>query len=93
MTTVLFIGPEILKIGNKEITFNLFFWPPQSHDLNPIENVWFVLKNHVKRNIFYIKNTEDLKNHLQAAWNILTVAYLQSLYRTIPKGYRQVLIS
>lgn len=70
-----------------------FFWPPQSPDLNPIENVWLVLKNHIKRNIFHIKDTEDLKRELRKAWNKISVTYLQSLYGTLPKRCRQVLMS
>jgi transposase len=54
-----------------EKQYSAIFWPPQSPDLNPIENVWLVLKNHVKRWIFNIYTTDDLKRELQYAWENL----------------------
>lgn len=70
-----------------------FFWPPQSPDLNPIENVWLVLKNHVKRRIFHIHTTDDLKRELQYAWENLSKTYIQSLYSSLPKRCRKVIAS
>jgi len=70
-----------------------FFWPPQSPDLNPIENVWLYLKNYVKKNISKIKTVNDLRTELLRGWNKLFVTYLQSLYSTLPRQCRQVLRS
>lgn len=53
-----------------------FFWPPQCPDLNPFENVWLVLKYHVKHQIFYICTINDLKQKLLCAWNNLSKTYL-----------------
>ena len=45
-------------------------WPPQSPDLNPIENIWKTLGEHSKaRNP---KTTERLWNALQEEWNKIT---------------------
>jgi transposase len=68
-----------------------FFWPPQSPDLNPVENVWNVLKNNVRKHIRDIKCVADLRDTLTTCWNSLTVTYLHSLYESLPRRCQQVL--
>ena len=41
-----------LKTGNEGMIFHLFFWPPHSPYLNPVENVWYVLENAVSVSFF-----------------------------------------
>ena len=37
-------------------------WPPQSPDLNPIENLWSIVKKNIDRN--NIRNTDEFYNYL-----------------------------
>lgn len=67
-------------------------WPAQSPDLSPIENIWLLLKNSVKRNLNKIMNLDDLKFQLQHAWNNVPLNYIHNLYNSIPRRIRQVLI-
>lgn len=66
-------------------------WPPQSPDLNIIENVWKVLKHRVQRRIGDIQSAEDLKTVVQETWTSLQLHYIQSLYQSLPKRLRTVL--
>jgi hypothetical protein len=48
---------------------NILDWPSQSHDLNPIENLWSVMKNIVqKRNP---KNLDELRMIILEVWEEL----------------------
>ncbi|KAK9694030.1 hypothetical protein QE152_g33804 [Popillia japonica] len=45
--------------------------PPQSPDLNPIENDWHILVDlHLRK--YEIPNKRDLKKYLQQAWNSIS---------------------
>ena len=67
-------------------------WSAQSPDLSPIENVWLLMKNKIKNRLYPIRNIEDLKSELLRAWLQVPLVYVQSLYPSLPRRCRQVLI-
>ena len=62
--------------------------PPESPDLNPIENVWGSLKQYL-RNFYKPQNLDQLKDGIQCFWSTLTPSvctrYIQHLDKVIPK--------
>jgi transposase len=66
-------------------------WPPQSLDLNIIENVWKVIKTKVQRRIDDIRNAENLKTVVAEIWTPLQLHYIRSLYDSLPRRLRVVL--
>jgi len=62
--------------------------PPESPDLNPIENIWGSLKQYL-RNVYKPKNLEESKNGIQQFWVTLTpevcTRYIQHIQKVIPK--------
>ena len=69
--------------------------PPESPDLNPIENVWGSLKQFL-RTQYKPKNLEHLKTGTQQFWATLTPAicrsYINHLHKVMPKLLKSMAI-
>lgn len=72
----------------KENGINWWSTPPESPDLNPIENIWGSLKQYL-RNVYKPKNLVQLKDGIQQFWLTLTpevcTRYIMHLKKVIPK--------
>ena len=64
-------------------------WPPQSPDLNPIEELWEVLDRQLKRSKITSKDT--LWEELQLAWNRIPEKTLIDLIESMPARMRDVI--
>jgi transposase len=65
------------------------WWPPQSPDLNPIENLWSILDLRTKHR--QCKNEDELFSVLQEEWNALPPSILTNLVNSMPKRLKQVI--
>lgn len=61
--------------------------PPESPDLNPIENLWAVLKHHIRRKI-KPRTQQELINGIKQFWEALTPndcnKYIDHLFKVVP---------
>ena len=74
-----------------EQDFEIMDWPPQSPDLNPIENLWKTLRVKVmERNP---SNTEDLWVKLQEGWSKISIEDCQELIRSCSRRCAAVIES
>ena len=64
-------------------------WPAQSPDLNPIENVWKVLKTHVQE-LYHPKNLNEMQNYLTLAWDDFSAETLKNLILSMPNRMKLV---
>jgi transposase len=63
-------------------------WPPQSPDLNIIENVWGFIKSRLG---VYYENVDQLKEDILKAWRALEVSVIQNLYKSLPRRVEAVI--
>ena len=59
-------------------------WPANSPDLNPIENLWKVLKDAVQKN-HRPTNNDEMKLILEAEWRAITNEKMESLVASMPE--------
>jgi len=62
--------------------------PPQSPDLNPIENLWDELDRRIR--LAPIHTKEELKKKLQEEWQQISPEYLRKIISNMPKRLKHV---
>jgi hypothetical protein len=75
-----------------EQSFEVMVWPSQSPDLNPIENIWALLKKRLYRD--YDRPAKGMLAHwdrIHKTWYKITKQECQRVIDTIPERCRQVI--
>ncbi|CAF4848952.1 unnamed protein product, partial [Rotaria magnacalcarata] len=73
----------------QEKKINPISWPPNSADLNLIENMWSILDDKLLK--YNINNTEQLKTALKMAWMEISNDTIQKLFESMSKRIRQII--
>ena len=69
-------------------------WPPHSPDLNPIENVWGIMKQKIDRyNKHDLDKREGLIASVKAAWNAIPLSTIDRLIESFHPRLDSVLQS
>ena len=66
-------------------------WPANSPDLNPIENLWKILKDAVQRNKACPRNIDGLKVVLEREWKSISETKLLQLCHSMPSRLQAVI--
>ena len=68
---------------------NVLPWPAQSSDLNPIENVWSIIKSKIRGKNF--KNKQELFNEIKNIWDNLDANIAKKLVASVQNRVFEVL--
>ncbi|KAH7977305.1 hypothetical protein HPB49_000498 [Dermacentor silvarum] len=70
----------------------VLMWPPQSPDLNIIEDVWGRMKTSLSRLCLYGKSADDLWAAVNEEWERLKCdsSFTEALYRSLPERMKAV---
>ena len=60
-------------------------WPSCSPDMNPIEHVWNYVNLRIRARKDQPSNITQLKQTIEEEWYAVPVAYIQSLYESMPR--------
>lgn len=63
--------------------------PPQSPDLNPIENLWHILDLNIRKH--KVANKNELKKYLQEEWSKISAEITAKLVLSMPKRLHEVI--
>ena len=63
-------------------------WPANSPDLNPIENLWAIVK---KLNKHHSNTSQQLKDAITTCWNEVTPHECQQLIHSVPRRIEAVI--
>lgn len=67
---------------------DLIDFPPYSPDLNPIENLWVILKRRIEARL--ARTTEEVEQILREEWEALDTGLLSTLAASMPKRCEEV---
>lgn len=71
--------------------FQLMEWPPQSPDLNPIENLWSIVKRRLGQYRTAPSNLSELWQRVQLEWQKIPDEIIQKLVESMPNRINMVL--
>ena len=84
--------PKFTMKHLKKQKFSTMKWPPQSPDLNPIENMWAILKQRLFKNYDHPPNGMlELWERTNEVWRRMAIAECNKCIETMPKRCADVI--
>lgn len=67
-------------------------WPPNSPDLNPIENLWKSVKESLRHHN-RPRNKQEMMQTIEAVWNEVSMEQLQNLIASMPRRIKAIILA
>lgn len=74
-----------------EQKFSTLKWPAQSPDLNPIENLWSIVKRQLQQYQTHPTSLQDLWARVKTEWGKIPEITIQNLVESMPRRVRSVI--
>lgn len=78
---------KLTKAFLKTQNFRVSDWPPNSPDLNPIENLWAIIKHRVE--VLVPKSMDDFRTKIEQVWDTLETEVIMNLINSMPERIRR----
>ena len=82
---------NVVKVWKERNELKCLEWPAQSPDLNPIENLWMILKRRISARDPPAKTVKELKAVVQEEWKTIPVDDVKNLVKFMPKRAKLVI--
>lgn len=76
---------KIVKEWLAKQNFKVMEWPAQSPDLNPIENLWSIVKRRLGQYQSAPCNLDDLWRRVEIEWSKIPKEIIQNLVESMPR--------
>jgi DDE superfamily endonuclease len=86
--------PHTSKVAKKFHTENdlrVLSWPAQSPDLNPIENLWAIVKKSIRERKKHPSNIAELDRYVKKAWQDIPIHTIENLVDSMPQRIQAVI--
>lgn len=82
---------RLTKQAYAELGIRVVSFPPYSPDLNPIENIWGIIKLHLARRYPQPRTEAELRRDIRYAWNYLVPGYVADVMRSMRRRLQMVI--
>ena len=82
---------KVTKKWFKERNIEIMDWPASSPDLNPIENVWKLMKDNIQKHENFPRTVNELKIALKEEWSDFDMSVLRRVADSMPQRIEAVL--
>ena len=79
--------------ARKALGMETLEWPPNSPDLNPIENIWSYMKDIIARDYAQVSSVEEMKRIVRHMWEQFKDGEWDKLLESMPHRMEAVIVA